>query len=115
MNKLKVLFVCTGNIDRSPTAEEIFRSYPGVEAKSAGTSELAPTRISKELVEWADLILVMEERHARSVLLNCPGQRSKIVVLGIEDVYKRGDPALRQIIKQKAEPIILGSLEERAH
>ena len=61
MNKLKVLFVCTGNIDRSPTAEEIFRSYPGVEAKSAGTSELAPTRISKELVEWADLILVMEE------------------------------------------------------
>lgn len=114
MSELKVLFVCTGNLDRSPTAEQIFRSYPGIQARSAGTSELAPTRTSRELVEWADLILVMEEEHAKFIILNYPEQRSKIKVLGIEDVYMRDDPALRQIIKQKAEPLILNSLGERA-
>jgi protein-tyrosine phosphatase len=36
MNRLRVLFVCTGNICRSPTAEGVFRS----QAESAGLAHL---------------------------------------------------------------------------
>jgi len=57
----KVLFVCTVNRFRSKTAEEIFKSKFNV--KSAGTSELANTPLSRELLEWADYIFVMEESH----------------------------------------------------
>jgi protein-tyrosine-phosphatase len=34
---LKLLFVCTANIDRSPTGEDIYKGQPGFETKSAGT------------------------------------------------------------------------------
>ena len=36
---LKLLFVCTANIDRGPTAEDIYKNQPGFEAKSAGTED----------------------------------------------------------------------------
>jgi protein-tyrosine phosphatase len=35
---MKVLFVCLGNICRSPSAEGVFRSLSGAETDSAGTS-----------------------------------------------------------------------------
>jgi protein-tyrosine-phosphatase len=34
----KVLFVCTGNYDRSPTAENMYKNVKGLEVKSAGIS-----------------------------------------------------------------------------
>jgi protein-tyrosine-phosphatase len=32
---MKLLFICTANIDRSPTGEDIFKVQPGFEVKSA--------------------------------------------------------------------------------
>ena len=57
---MKVLFVCTANKLRSPTAEDVFCDYPGIEAVSAGTDAQAPRPLTKELVASADLIFAME-------------------------------------------------------
>lgn len=61
---LKLLFVCSQNIWRSRTAEEIFAGTPGWVVKSAGTENGARIKITAGLVGWADVIFVMEKKHA---------------------------------------------------
>jgi len=89
-----VLFVCSGNRDRSPTAEQVFRDVPGWDVKSAGTWSDAETRVTKEMLDWADRIFVMERRHLDSVVKMCPSCISKTAVLDIEDEYSRNSARL---------------------
>ena len=56
-----VLFVCSQNRLRSPTAEQIFADHPAIEVTSAGTNADADNPLTAELVRWADLIFVMEK------------------------------------------------------
>jgi len=100
----RVLFVCSGNIHRSPTATNMFKDRKGFEVKSAGTSLLTPNPVSAELVQWADKIFVMEEEHRKLIVQKFPEAASKITVLDIEDEYCRDDPRLKAILKEKLEP-----------
>ena len=50
----RLLFVCSRNRLRSPTAEQVFASVPGFETRSAGTARDAETRLTAGLIEWAD-------------------------------------------------------------
>ena len=59
---MRVLFVCEGNLHRSPTAERLYSATPGVEARSAGLSDLARVQVTGELLAWADVVFVMERR-----------------------------------------------------
>lgn len=59
----RVLFVCSQNRLRSPTAEQVFSNRPGFEVASAGTDPAAANPLSTEIVEWADVIFVMEKAH----------------------------------------------------
>ncbi len=102
--KMKVLFVCSGNVDRSPTAEEMFRTRPGLEVKSAGTSILARRRLTKDMVDWADRIFVMEQEHADCVQSMQPSASAKVIVLHIPDVYRRNDPQLKTILRRIVTP-----------
>jgi predicted protein tyrosine phosphatase len=52
--KLRVLFVCNQNRLRSPTAERVFGSDPGLEVRSAGVDRDASTPLTRDLLEWAD-------------------------------------------------------------
>ena len=97
----RVLFVCSGNIDRSPTAEALLRGRKGFEVKSAGTLAGAPTVASKQLIDWADIIFVMEEKHKEALKLLDENVDRKIVVLGIDDHYLKSDPELTRILKDK--------------
>jgi predicted protein tyrosine phosphatase len=97
----KVLFVCSGNVDRSPTAESLLKGKEGLEVKSAGTLIGAKTVVSKDLVNWADMIFVMEEHHKEAVEKIDPDAGKKIIVLDIEDTYLRNDPKLTKILKEK--------------
>lgn len=97
----RVLFVCTANMDRSPTAEALFKRKGGFEAKSAGTWMYARRRISRDLVEWADLIFAMENHHRDAILSVCPEAEKKTIVLDIPDIYPRNDPDLIRILKTK--------------
>ena len=61
-----LLFVCSQNRLRSPTAEEVFSSWPNVVVASAGINNDAETPLNAELVEWADIIFVMEQTHLKN-------------------------------------------------
>ncbi|RLF08968.1 MAG: phosphotyrosine protein phosphatase [Thermoprotei archaeon] len=97
----RVLFVCTGNMYRSPTAEDLLKSKEGFEVKSAGTWPHAPRRVSRELIEWADVIFAMEEEHKLYITSIAPEAEGKVVVLGIPDIYDRDDPELIEVLKEK--------------
>ena len=62
--KLNVLFICSRNQWRSPTAEKVYQNDPRVEVRSAGVSASARCRVSENLLRWADRVLVMEHAHS---------------------------------------------------
>ena len=106
LNPVNVLFVCSRNRLRSPTAEVVFSDPPEIETASAGTSSDAETVVSADLVEWAEIIFAMETIHKRrlnerfSSLL----RTRKLVVLGIPDNYEYMDKELIAVLHQKVMP-----------
>lgn len=110
---MQVLFVCSANKDRSRTAE-VFLSerYKGHTIYSAGTNQKLCMQegtefITKDYVEDADIILVMEQKHLQFIKENLGQQyTNKVKVLGIEDIYKFGDATLQQILIDKSKPYI---------
>jgi predicted protein tyrosine phosphatase len=101
----KILFVCSANVDRSPTAEHIYSNCEGFEVKSAGVSWSARKRVSAELLQWADVILCMEEWQKQSIEEKFPGiiSNKEIYSLGVADVYPYMHPVLVNLIKEKVE------------
>jgi len=91
---MKVLFVCSANEDRSVTAEFLFQEVPGWTVKSAGTEHYANQKVTPELLDWADKIVVMEKKHYEKIIKITPDIRSKLMVLGIEDKFTRCSPEL---------------------
>jgi predicted protein tyrosine phosphatase len=104
----KVLFVCAANLQRSPTAENLFQNWMGRwEAKSAGTNPVpGGVLLTQGLIDWADLILVMEAVHAYYLKSHFRCDPSKLRILGIRDRYFRDDPELIQQLKEKVVPIL---------
>ncbi len=97
----RILFVCTGNIDRSPTGEDLLRGREGFEVRSAGTMAGARRRVTEEDIDWADRIFVMEEHHKSHILGIRPAAKCKTVVLGIPDLYYRGDAKLISLMRER--------------
>jgi len=101
MSKTKLLFICTGNQDRSPTAEDLFRRSQDHEARSAGTSSFAVQRVTQELIDWADKIFVMselEDRHLSFLKANFKLKGKAVYDLEIPDRYERGSQELTNLI-----------------
>lgn len=100
---MNVLFVCSANRLRSPTAEEVFSTWPAVETDSAGISSGANVLLSSEQVDWADIIFVMEKTHcnklARQFRSHLKGKR--VVCLDIPDDYEFMDPVLVQMLEKR--------------
>ncbi len=101
--KLKILFVCTINRMRSATAHEIFKTDPRFEVKSAGTDPFAATVISRDLLAWADSVVVMEDHHRNFIQDHYPeiSRSKKILCLDIPDIYYFMDNELISILKSK--------------
>ncbi len=107
---LRLLFVCTGNICRSPMAEYLARDYADergwdIEVRSASLMglkgnpahpnavkvcaeldlDLSPhkaTPLDAEILEWADWVLVMELAHSRGARDMLPAMDERILLLG---------------------------------
>ncbi len=104
-----VLFVCSRNRLRSPTAEDTFANWHGVETASAGTDHHAPSPIDAEAIDWAEIIFVMERAHRMRITKRF-GQHvrnKRLVVLGIPDDYGFMDPALVAILQRKVGPYLV--------
>ena len=105
-----ILFVCTGNICRSPFAEGLFtklasqKDRQGLFADSAGLLALPGNpatslaqrvaaeygvsltqhqakSVTENLVDWSDLILVMEKGHKEALLSNSPKAAGKVLLI----------------------------------
>jgi predicted protein tyrosine phosphatase len=104
----RVLFVCTSNRLRSPTAETLFRGWPGLEVSSAGLDAAATRVLDQDIIGTADVIFVMERHHRdktrkrfRAVLGQPP-----VYVLGIPDEYERDQPELIALLKERVPPLL---------
>ncbi|KIP86027.1 phosphotyrosine protein phosphatase [Stenotrophomonas maltophilia] len=101
-----VLFLCSQNRLRSPTAEQVFADWPGVETASAGLLADADELLGPELLEWADLVFVMERAHRTRLSARfAPSLNGKrVVCLDIPDDYDYMDPVLVELLKRKVSP-----------
>jgi predicted protein tyrosine phosphatase len=104
----KALFICSANMLRSPTAEQVFATWPGVETDSAGTRIGATVRVSAEHIEWADIVFVMEQYHRQQLAQDFGRELrgKKLVVLDIPDDYRYMDPALVEILIARVGPYL---------
>jgi predicted protein tyrosine phosphatase len=94
-----LLFICSKNQWRSPTAELLFKDHPAHHARSAGTSDKARIRINQKLIDWADVVFFMERKHKDIVASRFEIADKTLVVLDIEDNYQFGDEELIAILR----------------
>lgn len=100
---LNVLFVCSQNRWRSPTAEEVFAEYPGVACASAGLNHDAENPLTPELLDWAELVFVMEREHKKRLSARFQAHLGdkRVICLDIPDKHRFMDPALVDLLKRK--------------
>jgi len=104
----RLLFVCSRNQWRSPTAEAVYQNDPRVEVSSAGVSSSARRRVTEKLLRWADLVLVMEHEHKRRIRERFPAlvHELRIEVLDIPDDYAFMNAELMTLIRERVEPLL---------
>jgi len=111
VNAMNILFVCSGNVSRSFLAERLLvehivqQGLKSLFVRSAGllaypdsppdprmveflieqeipVGEHTARQITKEDIDWADLILVMQREHAEMIRLEWPEAEDKLGLLG---------------------------------
>jgi len=102
----RVLFVCSQNRLRSPTAEQVFASWPGIEAASAGLNHDAEVTVTLEILEWADLVFVMEKAHRTrlSRRFRAHLRNKRVICLDIPDMFDFMEPALVALLWERVTP-----------
>jgi predicted protein tyrosine phosphatase len=104
----RVLFICSRNRLRSPTAETVFSAWPGVETDSAGLAPDAVTPLETDQVQWADLVCVMERAHKARLTKRFGAQLKgkRVVCLDIPDDYAYMQPELIALLERKVAPLL---------
>lgn len=100
----RALFLCTHNRLRSPTAEQVFARWPGIDTDSAGLGADADVPLAPEQLEWAEIVFVMEKKHKAKLSArfgrHLNGKR--VVCLDIPDEYAFMQPELVALLEAKA-------------
>ena len=97
-----LLFVCTKNKWRSPTAEALYADHCNIHTRSAGTTKSARKFINVADIRWADIIFVMEYKHKRYLEDQFRHQlhHKTLIVLDIPDDYQYMDKELVEWLKE---------------
>lgn len=111
----RVLFVCEGNLHRSPTAERMCATIPGVKARSAGLSSLARVQVTVELLAWADIVFVMERRLKRLLRQRFGPlpEDKELICLNVPDDFQADQPELVVLLAERLAPHLGSSLRYR--
>jgi predicted protein tyrosine phosphatase len=105
---INILFICSRNQWRSPTAEKVWQSHPAVKARSAGTSPNARRPVSVKDLQWAQIIFVMEDKHKSRLLAEYRRllEHKTIHVLDIPDEYQCMDAELVEQLQQSVGAVL---------
>lgn len=100
--KPNILVVCGRNKRRSRTAEFIFKNDSRFNIKSAGLSGKSEVVISEKLINWSDIIFVMDNGQRNRIQsqyreLSLP----KIENLEIEDIFEYKDQVLIEMLEKR--------------
>ena len=100
---MNILFVCSKNQWRSPTAETIFKNRSAISVRSAGTSPTANVKLNQKHMAWAELVFVMEKKHREIIMqkFKTVTTGKKIIVLDIADEYQYMDEELVEELTRK--------------
>jgi predicted protein tyrosine phosphatase len=104
----RVLFICTQNRLRSPTAEHVFASWPDIATDSAGLGNDADVPLSTEQIAWADIIFVMEKAHRKRLAARFQRHLNgkRVICLDIPDEYEYMQPELVRLLEAKVGPYL---------
>ena len=91
---------------RSPTAERMFSKRPDLEVRSAGTATDALARVNDQMLDWADLIFIMDEQQRRSLRRCFTGHPAldRLICLEIPDEYTFLQPELMSLLQSRTTP-----------
>ena len=105
---MHILFICSRNIWRSPTAETVYKNRQDHKFRSAGTEPSARNRVSSKDILWAEIIFAMEKKHKERLVQKFPEEiaNKRVIVLEIEDEYQYMDSELIEMIKLSVDPYL---------
>ena len=100
---IRALFICSRNRLRSPSAEQMFATWPNVETDSAGLAADADRVLDRDQIAWADMIFVMEAVHQRRLKSRFGKdlRGKKVICLDIPDNYTLMQPELVTVLIAK--------------
>lgn len=93
----------------------MYAGDPRFAVRSAGTLAAHGREVNREDLEWAHLVVVMEERHRQAILRGFPelAGEFEIIVLGIPDVYQYMSLQLQREIRDRFEAAVEDSGRRR--
>ncbi|MEW5896754.1 MAG: phosphotyrosine protein phosphatase [Nanoarchaeota archaeon] len=96
---MNILFICNQNLNRSKTAEELFKDQ--FNTKSAGLYNQKP--VTEKQLSWADVVIVMEEGQRSEIAKRFPKRymQKRIISFDIPDIYTYNHPKLIESLKSK--------------
>ena len=105
--RLRVLFVCAMNKQRSVTAELVYQNDARLGERSAGVRTGASRRVSEDDLRWADVVFVMENEQKSWIKSRFQGlDLPRIEVLGVPDEFEVMDAELVEILRLTLDPEI---------
>lgn len=96
----RALFVCSGGMLRSATAAQWAAAVLDWNTRNCGTAEAALPPAHANLLEWAQIIYCMEDRHREALASRFPWAQEKMQVLGIPDVFEYRHPQLLALLEK---------------
>jgi predicted protein tyrosine phosphatase len=105
---MNALFLCSQNKWRSPTAEQLFAAWPGIETDSAGLNEDAVTPLSGDQLAWADVVFVMEPSQRKRLQVKFAEHLNgkRVICLNIPDEFRFMQPELVQLLETRVGPYL---------
>jgi predicted protein tyrosine phosphatase len=99
----RVLFVCRYNQMRSATAERLFQKRRDLDVRSAGTSPDALARVNALMLEWADVVFIMDPHQRAALEEMFPGHPAleRLICLDIADEYTFLQPELVRLLEER--------------